>query len=53
VSDVHAAVEKARGIYALYGAAEKLGLQEPWDYNRLPTAVQEQAIGWMDKNMRK
>jgi hypothetical protein len=28
-ADVHAAVEQARKVYTLYGAADKLGLDEP------------------------
>jgi pimeloyl-ACP methyl ester carboxylesterase len=50
--DVHAAVEQARKIYSLYGAAEKLGLYEPWDYNRLPDKSQDHLIEWMGANMR-
>ncbi len=34
--DVTAAVDRARKVYALYGAGTKLALEEPWDYNRLP-----------------
>jgi pimeloyl-ACP methyl ester carboxylesterase len=48
-SDVHGAVEKARKVYDLYKAGEKLGLEEPWDYNRLPTETQDRAIEWMKK----
>ena len=49
--DVHAAVEQARKVYALYGAADKLALHEPWDYNRLPDATQDWIIQWMNGNM--
>jgi dienelactone hydrolase len=45
--DVHAAVEEARKVYALYGAAGSLGLDEPIDYARLPDATQERAIAWL------
>jgi dienelactone hydrolase len=49
-SDVHDAVERTRKVYALYNAADRLGLDEPWDYNRLPTDTQNYAIDWMAKN---
>ena len=51
-ADVHAAVEQARKIYSLYGAPDKLGLYEPWDYNRLPEKSQDHLIEWMGANMR-
>jgi pimeloyl-ACP methyl ester carboxylesterase len=50
--DVHGAVEQARRIYSLYGAEGKLGLYEPWDYNRLPEKSQDHLIEWMGANMR-
>lgn len=50
-ADVRGAVERARKVYALYDAQDRLGLDEPWDYNRLPTAVQDSAIEWMSKNL--
>jgi pimeloyl-ACP methyl ester carboxylesterase len=46
-ADVRAAVEAAKKVYALYGAAAKLELKEPWDYNRLPEKTQDEAIAWM------
>jgi dienelactone hydrolase len=46
-ADVHKAVDEARKVYALYGAAENLGLMEPYDYNRLPNASQDKIIEWM------
>jgi pimeloyl-ACP methyl ester carboxylesterase len=49
-ADVHDAVERARTVYALFNAADHLGLDEPWDYNRLPTKIQDDVIGWMSKN---
>jgi dienelactone hydrolase len=52
-AEVHVAVERSRKIYALYGAADQLGLQEPWDYNRLPTKVQDEALAWMAGHMHK
>jgi pimeloyl-ACP methyl ester carboxylesterase len=51
--DVRAAVEEARKVYALYGAAGKLALEEPWDYGRLPEKTQNWIIGtWMAENLR-
>ena len=51
-ADVHEAVEQARKVYALYDASDKLKLDEPWDYTRLPTATQERIIKWMNENMK-
>ena len=51
-ADVHAAVEQARKVYSLYGAPDKLGLYEPWDYNRLPDKSQDHLIEWMAANMK-
>ena len=50
-ADVHTAVEQARKAYALLGATDKLGLDEPNDYQRLPAATQNRAIEWMVKNL--
>lgn len=46
-ADVHAAVERARKVFSLYGAETKLGLDEPQDYARLTTATQNRAIDWL------
>ena len=51
-ADVKSAVEQARRVYALYGSAAKLELQEPWDYNRLPTKTQDEIVKWMGMNLR-
>jgi len=51
-ADVHAAVDQAAKVFALYGARDKLAQDEPWDYNRLPNAVQDRAITWMKENMK-
>jgi pimeloyl-ACP methyl ester carboxylesterase len=51
-ADVSAAVQQARHVYDLYGAAGKLELQEPWDYNRLPAKVQDEILKWMAANLR-
>lgn len=46
-ADVREAVEAARQVYALYGAEDRLRLDEPWDYTRLPTPTQDEAIAWL------
>jgi pimeloyl-ACP methyl ester carboxylesterase len=51
-SDVHAAVEQARGVYTLLNAANKLELFEPWDYNRLPESTLDKVVDWMKLNMK-
>jgi hypothetical protein len=48
-ADVHAAVENARKAYALHRATDKLGLDEPTDYQRLTTETQNRAIAWLAK----
>jgi dienelactone hydrolase len=52
VADVRNAVESARRVFGLYGAASKLALDEPWDYNRLPTVTQNRIVEWMRTNLR-
>ena len=47
-ADVHATVLAARRVYALYGAADRLALDEPDDYARLTAATQDRAIQWLD-----
>lgn len=51
-ADVRTAVDQAKKIYSLYKAEDKLTLDEPWDYNRLPEATQDRIIKWMGENMR-
>jgi pimeloyl-ACP methyl ester carboxylesterase len=51
-ADVKAAVDQAKKVYALYGSAAKLELQDPWDYNRLPTKTQDEILKWMGANLR-
>ena len=51
-ADVKTAVDEAKKVYALYGASDKLGFREPWDYNRLPDRLQDEAIDWMGSNFR-
>lgn len=50
-ADVSASVRRASKVYALYGAANRLKLWEPWDYNRLPDYMQTTAIQWMGENL--
>ncbi len=49
-ADVHTAVDRAKKIYTLYNAPDKLAIDEPWDYSRLPNPTQDRAIEWMSKN---
>jgi len=51
-ADVKTAVDEARKVYSLYGASDKLGWREPWDYNRLPNQLQDELIQWMGQNLR-
>lgn len=46
-SDVTAAVGRARRVYGLFGASDKLGLDEPDDICRLPNATLDRSIDWM------
>ncbi len=46
-ADVRQAVERARQVYGLYSASDKLTLHEPDDYTRLTAATQDGAIRWM------
>jgi dienelactone hydrolase len=50
--DVHAALGEARRVFALYGAEDRLLIDEPWDYDRLSSATQERIIKWMRENMK-
>jgi dienelactone hydrolase len=50
-ADVRTTVAQAREVYTLYGAAAKLGLQEPLDYARLTDVTQNHAIEWMQHNL--
>jgi pimeloyl-ACP methyl ester carboxylesterase len=51
-ADVKLAVEQAKKVYGLYKAADKVLLDEPWDYNRLPLATQDRVIKWMGEKMK-
>jgi dienelactone hydrolase len=46
-ADVRTAVERARAAYTAAGAASRLALDEPVDYQRLPAATQSRAIEWL------
>jgi len=50
-ADVEAAVNQAKQVYTLYGAAGKLAINEPWDYNRLPNKTLDDAVKWMTSNL--
>ena len=51
-ADVRDAVTRAKRVYALYSAADKLTLYEPVDYTRLTNATQDWAVKWMSGNTR-
>jgi pimeloyl-ACP methyl ester carboxylesterase len=51
-ADVRTAVEQAKRVYALYGSSANLDLQQPWDYNRLPTKMQDEIVKWMAASLR-
>jgi poly(3-hydroxybutyrate) depolymerase len=50
-ADVASAVTQAKQVYSLYGAADKLAISEPWDYNRLPNNTLNDAVKWMTTNL--
>lgn len=52
VEDVTTAVEGARQVYALYGAADHLQHAVPEDYGRLGPEVQGLVIDWLKKASR-
>jgi pimeloyl-ACP methyl ester carboxylesterase len=47
--DVRQAVIRARRVYELYSAADKLAIHEPVDYTRLTNATQDWAVRWMNQ----
>jgi hypothetical protein len=49
--EVEGAVNQAKQVYSLYNAGDKIAVQEPWDYNRLPNNVQDEAVKWMKANL--
>lgn len=50
-AQVRQAVERAAKVYTLYGASGKLALEQPWDYNRLPSSTQDDIVKWMGTNL--
>jgi dienelactone hydrolase len=50
-ADVEAAVSQAKRVYSLYGAGDKLAIDEPWDYNRLPNSTLDTTVKWMTVNL--
>ena len=50
--DVHAALDQAHKVFALYNAEANFKMDEPWDYGRLSANTQERVIQWMHENMK-
>jgi dienelactone hydrolase len=50
--DVHVVVESARKVYSLYQAEDKLRIDEPYDYDRLSSFLQDRILLWMRDNMK-
>jgi dienelactone hydrolase len=50
-ADVASAVSQAKQVYSLYGAADKLAISEPWDYNRLPNNTLNDAVTWISATL--
>jgi pimeloyl-ACP methyl ester carboxylesterase len=50
-ADVEKAVGQAKQVYSLYGAGDKIAIDEPWDYNRLPNKTLDEAVKWMSANL--
>jgi hypothetical protein len=48
-ADVRQAVARARQVYDLYSASDKLALHEPADYTRVTAATQDAAVRWMNQ----
>ena len=51
-ADVHAAVDAAKPVYALYHADDKLTLMEPDDINRLTNETMQKTIDWMKAQLQ-
>jgi dienelactone hydrolase len=51
-ADVHSTLLAARKVYDLYGAGDKLKIDEPWDYNHLASDMQDRIMLWMRQNMK-
>ncbi len=50
-AEVEGAVDQAKKVYSLYNAGDKVAIHEPWDYNRLPNNMQDEAVKWMKANL--
>ena len=50
-ADVHAAMERARKVYALDHASEALALDEPNDIARFSGPMQDRAIAWLSRQL--
>jgi len=48
-AEVRDAVSRAKQVYKLYSAADKLALYEPVDYTRLTSATEDWTVGWMNQ----
>jgi len=53
LEDVTRAVESARQAYTLYGAAGQLEQMKPEDYNRFGPEMQNLAMEWLKKRVKK
>jgi pimeloyl-ACP methyl ester carboxylesterase len=51
LADVEGAIAQAKQVYSLYGAGDKIAIDEPWDYNRLPNKTLDEAVKWMGANL--
>ena len=51
IKHVRATVEKAKGVYDLYGAGERLQLLTPDDYSRFSPEMQESAYDWLQNQL--
>ena len=47
LEDVKYCVEQARKVYVFYGAAEKIQIFSPVDYNRLSDEMREKTYQWL------
>ncbi len=48
-ADVRDAVTRARKVYDLHSAGDKLAMHEPVDYTRVTNATQDVAVRWMNE----
>jgi dienelactone hydrolase len=52
LADARDAVAKAKKVFDLENASNKLVLDDPWDYFRLSLEGQTRIVDWMTKNMK-